>query len=312
MRHLVAWDAESRTAPGRSRRRRSARESRRVESIQPIDETIRCRLDDGKRLSPDSKVSIAMGGQPRTELRDVPDVVRHGSVTTFDMRSSKPSTSAPFAIDPVLIADGHADSRMLFKAVLAPMAQSISEAEDGGEALGKALVERPALVLTETRLGRVDGLSLCSLLRRDAATQAARIVVITTDASPAVTPRAIAAGADAVLIKPCAPNDLIATVRRVCQPTETSIAVANAKAYDRPPRPAAHFMSRSYLRQYTTAPPRVPPQLRCPRCDRLLTYVNSYLGGVTQKLPEQWDYFGCGGCGTFRYRHRSRQVKAVG
>jgi hypothetical protein len=56
----------------------------------------------------------------------------------------------------------------------------------------------------------------------------------------------------------------------------------------------------------------VPPPLVCPACDRALQYVRSHVGGVSERLPEQWDYYTChGACGTFQYRQRTRRVRRV-
>jgi hypothetical protein len=54
------------------------------------------------------------------------------------------------------------------------------------------------------------------------------------------------------------------------------------------------------------------PALVCPSCDRPLRYRRSHIGGVSERLSEQWDYFDCvQGCGTFQYRQRTRKVRRV-
>jgi two-component system, chemotaxis family, chemotaxis protein CheY len=236
-------------------------------------------------------------------------------VTSFTRHMATAGWSKPtgFVVDSVLIADGDADTRLLFKTLLEPIANSISEAEDGAEALGKALAERPSLVVTETRLRRVDGFSLCSVLRRDPTTQASRILVVTSEAFPSDTARAIASGANAVLVKPCDPDDVIATVCRVCATPDgrATTAAAPEPTAGAAAAPARRMKSHTYQRHYTTTPPRVPPQLHCPGCDEKLAYVNSHVGGVSENFPEQWDYFSCDRCGAFCYRHRSRKLTAV-
>ena len=116
----------------------------------------------------------------------------------------------------VLVVEPDADTRLLVKGALAPLAASVSEAEDGAEALGKAICESPAVVVTEARLPRIDGVTLCGLLRRNPTTAAARIVVVTGATAPVVSRQAVAAGADAVLFKPYPPDELITTIRRLC------------------------------------------------------------------------------------------------
>ena len=73
-----------------------------------------------------------------------------------------------------------------------------------------------------------------------------------------------------------------------------------------------HTLVRAHARFETTAPPLTPPELRCPMCDRPLTYTRSHVGGVSDRHPEQWDYFTCSSsCGTFQYRHRTRKLRHV-
>ena len=109
----------------------------------------------------------------------------------------------------ILIVDADADTRMLCKVLLSDMAATIAEAEDGAEALGKAVCQQPDVILTETYLRRIDGYALCGFLRRERLTRAAAIVVVTSAAFPTDVARAEEAGADAVLVKPWLPEALI-------------------------------------------------------------------------------------------------------
>jgi len=208
-----------------------------------------------------------------------------------------------------LIVEPDVDTRLLYRTTLEPVAGVICEAEDGAEALGKAICERPSLVITEIRLPRMDGIALCSLLRKDPATADARLVVVSGAASPAIKARATDAGADAVLAKPCALDELIVTVQEVC---------GGNSAYKPAESPAAAptllrrlMKSHTHERRLTTAPPNAAPAAFCPNCATALTYLHSYTGGVSDRFPEQWDYFACKSCGTFRYRHRTRRLTPV-
>jgi len=221
----------------------------------------------------------------------------------------------------LLVVDGDDDTRMLYRTMFAPFANTIIEAEDGAEALGKALCERPALIVTETRLRRVDGFALCSLLRKDPATQATAIVVVTGSALPADITRAVEAGADRVLIKPCRPEDVVEVARGLWEHRNNlSAAPASARDGGAPrdngaaagERKTVRTMkSRTFQRQFTSNPPNEPPELYCPRCDKSLVYQTSHVGGVTADFPEQWDYLECGACGTYQYRHRTRKLTPV-
>ena len=114
----------------------------------------------------------------------------------------------------ILIVDGDPDSRILYRTVLTRVASTIIEAEDGADALGKAVSTRPDVILTETRLRHIDGFTLCRYLRREQMTRSAAIVVVTADAWPAEIARAEGAGADEVLAKPFLPDALVAAAFR--------------------------------------------------------------------------------------------------
>ena len=91
----------------------------------------------------------------------------------------------------------------------------IDQAEEGREALVKALTRPPDVIVTETQLPGISGLELCRILRHDAATANIPFVFVTADAFERDVKRAQAAGADAVLIKPCLPERLAEEIHHV-------------------------------------------------------------------------------------------------
>ena len=173
----------------------------------------------------------------------------------------------------------------------------------------------------------IDGITLCGLLRRDVATNAIPVIFVTGDAFPADVERAMAAGGDLVLTKPCLPEQLLTRLAvwlEASRPMRTKAAAGRFDALDRLAR-ADEVLSRSvdtvqrhltlknaHRRGHTINPPIAPPTLVCPLCDRPLTYRRSHVGGVSSKHSEQWDYFDCeAGCGTFQYRTRTRKLRKV-
>jgi CheY-like chemotaxis protein len=220
----------------------------------------------------------------------------------------------------VLVVDADDDTRALFGVSLRLAGLEVTEAADGREALTFALVEPPALVVTEIALPLVDGYALCEVLRSDAATHAVPIVVVTGEARPAELNRMRSAGADAVLVKPAPPDALVDEVRHLLAkahvsppPPAARASLAGAKPMDRaapPERPRA-TLSKSHPRFTTATPPLTPPTLRCPTCDRGLLYEHSHVGGVSQRHAEQWDYFRCHLHGAFQYRQRTRRLRHV-
>src|SRR5258706_4300735 len=114
-----------------------------------------------------------------------------------------------------LLVDRDADTRAMYAECLRGSHYDVDAAEDGREALAKALDTHPDVVVTETRLPGMDGFALCTLLRQDAATSDIPVVFVTADAFEDDVRRARAAGAESVLIKPCLPEELLGEVRRL-------------------------------------------------------------------------------------------------
>ncbi len=202
---------------------------------------------------------------------------------------------------------------------------AIEESADGREALALAISKHPEIIVTETRLPGINGFELCQLLRRDIATAATPIVVVTGDAFPSAKERAERAGADVVLVKPCLPETLTGEIRRLLarsaelcartgrtqQSLTATFAEANRlRAQAQESRRQAQ--SRIFVRLDTMTPPIPAPPLVCPECDLPLNYMRSHVGGVSARHPEQWDYYECSaGCGTFQYRERTRKIRRV-
>jgi CheY-like chemotaxis protein len=88
-------------------------------------------------------------------------------------------------------------------------------AADGLEALELARTLRPAIVITEILLPKLDGLALCRRLKTDPATQQTAVLVFSLLAAAG---RAHDAGADAFLSKPLAAQRLTETVRTLLSP----------------------------------------------------------------------------------------------
>ena len=132
--------------------------------------------------------------------------------------SAAPShESGHSTLSKALIVEVDEDTRFLYRTALSPYAATIDEAIDGAEALGKAICDPPTVIVTEVLLPRMDGFKLCTALRTNPRTAGVYIVVVTTVASSPVRDLALAAGADAVLVKPCPIDHLVATVRHVSQ-----------------------------------------------------------------------------------------------
>ena len=224
---------------------------------------------------------------------------------------TKSTSQAVVAAHPVrvLVADADADTRALYREAFHSNGWDVVEVADGREALATALASPPALVVTEIRLPFLDGYALCDILRRDPATTAVPILVVTAEGRVAGPNGERTVEADAVLVKPTTPERVLAETRRLL--SDRRDADPNAPAAVRPEE-SSHLrlrLSKAFARFATTTPPASPPRLVCPSCDEPLTYERSYVGGVNAKQAEQWDVYVCpGSCGMFEYRHRTRKL----
>ena len=223
-----------------------------------------------------------------------------------------------------LLVDRDPDSRQMYAECLRHAAYAVEQAEDGREALAKAISQHPHVIITETQLPGIDGYRLCELLRADAATQSTAIIIVTGDAHPPDLLRAERSGADVVLTKPCLPERLMVEVRR-CLET-SSVQTARALRLDadqrlgRAAQPLKESqntrtrtpLSKTFNRHTTVTPALPPPALSCPTCDTPLVYQDSHIGGVSEHHREQWDYFECPSkCGRFQYRQRTRKLRKL-
>jgi CheY-like chemotaxis protein len=233
------------------------------------------------------------------------------------------------SIDPstpprVLVADANDDTRQLYRERIFAGCDVV-EASDGRDALAKAFVRVPSLVVTDMMLPFLDGVALCEILRRDTLTRAVPIMVVTSDSRPEQLMRVRRAGADVVMVKPTDIDQIREGARRLLeQSTElcgrASAARANAAQQAERSRQllaavdtgAHRARSKALARFETTTPPQAPPKLVCPSCDAPLIYQHSHVGGVSDRHPEQWDYYACSAtCGTFQYRQRTRKLRRV-
>src|SRR5262245_28726372 len=105
-----------------------------------------------------------------------------------------------------LVVDPDEATRHANALALRSLSLEVEEAEDGAEAYGRVLMRPPSLVLTETRMPRMDGFTLCQLLREHPPTASASILFI---AGATESERVLRAGGDALVAKPCAPESLV-------------------------------------------------------------------------------------------------------
>lgn len=116
----------------------------------------------------------------------------------------------------VLVVDDLDDTRELFAMFLRDAGYIVDEARDGEDALAAVIVHRPDAIVMDIAMPRLDGVEATRRLKEDPRTASIPIVIVTAHATKSEASRARAAGADAVLTKPCFREDLVAEVAKRC------------------------------------------------------------------------------------------------
>lgn len=114
----------------------------------------------------------------------------------------------------VLVVDDSVDAREIAAEFLAFSGYRTAEAATGPEALEKAASLRPDAILLDLWLPGIDGWEVARRLKASRATADARIIALTAHVGEAPLARARAAGCDAVLTKPCSPDQLLEGIQR--------------------------------------------------------------------------------------------------
>jgi len=121
------------------------------------------------------------------------------------------ATQAPV----VLIVEDDPETRHFYQEIFEQDGFRIEQAHNGLQALEKAIQACPDLIVTDIALPGIDGIELCRRLRADERTRSVPVLAITGYGDRRYPDRAIDAGADHVLIKPCGPDVLVSEARRL-------------------------------------------------------------------------------------------------
>ena len=113
----------------------------------------------------------------------------------------------------VLVADDHPDAREVTQRFLQVEGFRTEEAADGIDAVTKAVVYLPSVVVMDLAMPRLDGWQAIRELKTDPRTAHIRIVALTARVLVRDEEKARSAGCDAFLRKPIDPADLVTTIR---------------------------------------------------------------------------------------------------
>jgi DNA-binding response OmpR family regulator len=119
----------------------------------------------------------------------------------------------------VLVVDDEPSIRLLCRLDLQFDGFDVVEAEDGAEALDKAVEEHPNVIILDRMMPVMDGITVLRELRRNVETSDIPVLMLTARSVPGAKLESWIAGATEHLEKPFLVRDLTDTVRRLSQMT---------------------------------------------------------------------------------------------
>jgi CheY-like chemotaxis protein len=114
----------------------------------------------------------------------------------------------------VLVAEDHADSRLMLRTMLELSGARVVEAEDGEAAVRVAASERPDLILMDWNLPHMDGLAALRRIRESAGLRQTPVVIMTGYGDDDYRAAALSAGSAGFLVKPISYQDFHRTLKR--------------------------------------------------------------------------------------------------
>ena len=115
----------------------------------------------------------------------------------------------------ILVVDDEPEAVELVGFNLKQAGYDVISASDGEEALKKAKSHLPALVVLDWMLPEMEGVEVCKLMRRDAATANIPVIMLTAKASEIDRVLGLELGADDYLTKPFSPRELVLRVKKI-------------------------------------------------------------------------------------------------
>jgi two-component system phosphate regulon response regulator PhoB len=120
----------------------------------------------------------------------------------------------------ILVVDDEPDAVELIEFNLKAAGYDVVRANDGEEALKKARMTLPDLIVLDLMLPEVDGMEVCKILRRDQKTSSIPVVMVTAKAAEIDRVLGLELGADDYVTKPFSPRELVLRVKRLLKSGE--------------------------------------------------------------------------------------------
>src|SRR6202163_3263607 len=132
----------------------------------------------------------------------------------------------------ILIADDEPDILEIFQYNLAKEGYEVVTAKDGDEAVAKAKIVRPDLIILDIMMPKKNGVEVCEILRSQPSFKDTLIIFLTALSDEGSHVRGLETGADDYVTKPISPKVLTSRVnalfRRVTkEPEDTVLKIEN-------------------------------------------------------------------------------------
>jgi DNA-binding NarL/FixJ family response regulator len=118
---------------------------------------------------------------------------------------------------PVLVVDHDDGARQATAALFAQAGFAVTAVASGEEALDAARHDTPSVVILEIPVGSLSGYEVCRALREASGRELPIVFVTGTRTEPYDAVAGILLGADDYVVKPYAPDELLARVRRLVE-----------------------------------------------------------------------------------------------
>jgi DNA-binding response OmpR family regulator len=115
----------------------------------------------------------------------------------------------------ILVAEDERDIRELIGFTLRFAGFDVILAMNGLEALQKAAVEQPDLIMLDVRMPKMTGYEACRKLKEDPATSKIPVVFLSAKGQEGEIEQGLASGAMEYIVKPFAPDELATQVRDI-------------------------------------------------------------------------------------------------
>jgi CheY-like chemotaxis protein len=116
----------------------------------------------------------------------------------------------------VLLVEDHLDTRQMYAEFLG-IDFDVMTASDGEDALSMMRLHPPDVLVTDLSLPRMDGFELIARVRADPVLRAIPVICLSGYGGHEHEERALAAGCDRILQKPCMPDALAEVVSETIQ-----------------------------------------------------------------------------------------------